>query len=174
MRTLHARLVAPVLIFGVLSSFGCDDNGSATRLFNGGSGPSPLSSAPLVSRGAMVEPATIQAQRARDAICPTQPPFFAPFNVVFHGDGRSNLFLSSVQMQFVDLAEIRSGVRTLGRPELDARFGSTTIPAFGTRVFPFSFPFGCVGGPGGTLTVIVLAGDSGGRENRTVTRLAIR
>ena len=85
------------------------------------------------------------------------------------------MFLSDVQMQFVDTAGIRSGTLRLGRPELATRFGSTTFPAFGTRTFPFSFPFGCGGFlPTGTLTVIVLAGDSRGREHRTVAHLPVR
>ena len=87
----------------------------------------------------------IQAQRVGDAFCPGRPPFLAPFNVVMQGDGRPDVFLSDVQMQFVDTAGIRSGTLRLGRPELATRFGSTTFAAFGTRTFPFSFPFGCGG-----------------------------
>lgn len=174
MQILQLRVVAPLLVFGLLTTVGCEDNGSTTLLFNGGTGPSPRSDPQFVSRGVMVQPTSIQAHRVGDPLCPAHPPFLAPFNVVFQGDGRSDVFLSSVQMQFVDLAEMRAGVTTLGRPELDVRFGSTALPAFGTRVFPFSFPFGCAGLPGGTLTVIVVAGDSNGHERRTVTRIPVR
>lgn len=186
MSILHRRLVAPLLVLGVLSSVGCG-NGSNALLINGGVGPSPLPSGPFtrgdllpqppgsfVSRGVMVQPALIQAQRVTTPFCPVVPPFVAPFSIVFVGDGRSDLFLSSVQMQFVDLAEIRSGVSTLGRPELAVRFGSTVIPTFGTRAFPLTFPFGCDVSSIGTLTVIVIAGDSRGRETRTVRQLSIR
>lgn len=174
MQILQLRAVAPLLVFVLLTTAGCEDNGSKTLLFNGGTGPSPRSDPQFVSRGVMVQPTSIEAHRVGDPLCPAHPPFLAPFNVVFEGDGRSDVFLSSVQMQFVDLAEMRAGVTTLGRPELDARFGSTTLPAFGTRVFPFSFPFGCAGLPGGTLTVIVHSGDSSGRESRTVRRIRVR
>ena len=189
MPILHGRMLAPVFILGVLSSFGCDGNGSESDLVNG-VGPSPLASEPFDSRGVgprspssglfvnrldMVQPALIRAQRVGDAFCPGRPPFLAPFNVVMQGDGRPDVFLSSVQMQFVDSFGIRAGTMTLGRPELATRFGSTTFPAFGTRTFPFSFPFGCGSFlPGGTLTVVVLAGDSRGREHRTVAHLPVR
>jgi hypothetical protein len=80
-----------------------------------------------------------------------------------------------VQMQFVDLAEIRAGTATLGRPELAVQFGTTAIPTVGTRAFPFAFPFGCnVLQPTGTLTVVVVIGDSRGREARAVKQLTVR
>jgi hypothetical protein len=206
---LQIRAVAPLLVFVVLSSAGCDDSGSNTLLFNGGVGPSPTSSSLIVtrpdvsvppssptvgipptlnapptlgfpppstfvSRGVFVQPAAIQARRVGAGVCPVQQPFLAPFNLVFVGDGTSDLFLSSVQMQLVDLAEIRAGTATLGRPELAVQFGTTTIPTFGTRAFPFAFPFGCNGLSTGTLTVIVVVADSRGREARTVRQLAVR
>ena len=189
MRILHARMLAPVVVLGVLSSLGCDGSGSAGNLVNG-TGPSPFPSEPFDSRGValrprssalfvngsdMVEPDLVRAQRVGDAFCPGRPPFLAPFNVVMQGDGRPGLFLSDVQMQFVDTAGIRSETLRLGRPELATRFGSTTFPAFGVRTLPFSFPFGCGNFlPTGTLTVMVLAGDSRGREERTVAHLRTR
>jgi hypothetical protein len=189
MPILHARVLAPLFIFGVLSSFGCDDNGSPSASlnavgpspFSSGSfdsrrfGPRPPSSGLFVNRATMVQPVLIQAQRVDDAFCPGRPPFLAPFNVVVQGDGRSDVFLSDVQMQFVDTAGIRAGTLRLGRPELAVRFGSTTFPAFGTRTLPFSFPFGCASGlTSGTLSVIVVAGDMRGREHRTVAHLPVR
>ena len=84
MRILHARRRAPLFIVGVLSSFGCDGNGSAGDLVNS-VGPSPFASEPFDSRGVgsrpsssglfvngsdMVQPALIQAQRVGDAFCP--------------------------------------------------------------------------------------------------------
>jgi len=188
MRILHACMLAPVVVLGVLSSFGCDSDDSPTEL--NAAGPSPFASGPFDSRGIgsrpsssglfvngsdMVEPGFVRAQRVGEAFCPGRPPFLAPFNVVMQGDGRPDLFLSDVQMQFVDTAGIRSETLRLGRPELATRFGSTTSPAFGIRTFPFSFPFGCGGFlPTGTLTVIVVSGDSRGREERTVARLPVR
>lgn len=189
MAILHARVLAPLFIFGVLSSFGCDDNASSSASlsavgpspFSSGSfdsrgfGPRPPSSGLFVNRATMVQPVVIEVQRVDDAFCPGRPPFVAPFNVVLQGDGRSDLFLSNVQMQFVDTTGIRSGTLAFGRPELAVRFGSTTFPAFGTRALPFSFPLGCASGlTSGTLSVIVVAGDTRGREHRTVSHLRVR
>ena len=213
MTILQIRSVAPLLVVALLSSLGCENDGSGsnTLLFNGGVGPSPTSSnlivrrpdvavppssptlgipptlnAPpilgfpprsttLVNRGVFVGPDSIRAQRVATAFCPVQVAFVAPFNVVFQGDGTtSDLFLSSVQMQFVDLAEIRAGTRTLGRPELAVQFGTTAIPTFGTRAFPFAFPFACNVLPTGTLTVVVVVGDSRGREATTFRQLVVR
>ena len=214
MTILQIRAAAPLLVAALLSSLGCENDGSGsnTLLFNGGVGPSPTSSslivkrpdvsaappgsiAPtlglpptlnvpptlgfpppsttLVNRGVFVGPDSIQAQRVATAFCPIQA-FVAPFNVVFTGDGRSDLFLNTVQMQFVDLAEIRAGTRTLGRPELAVQFGTTAIPAVGTRAFPFAFPFACDVLPTGTLTVIVVVADSRLREATTVRQLVVR
>ena len=212
MTILQIRPVAPLLVVALLSSLGCENDGSGsnTLLFNGGVGPSPTSSnlivrrpdvavppsspglglpptlnAPptlgfpppsttLVNRGVFVGPGSIQARRVATAFCPIQVAFVAPFNVVFTGDGTSDLFLSSVQMHFVDLAEIRAGTRTLGRPELAVQFGTTAIPAFGTRTFPFAFPFACDVLPTGTLTVVVVVADSRLREATTVRQLVVR
>jgi hypothetical protein len=187
MRTLHARMLAPVVVLGALSSFGCDGNDSV--LVNS-AGPSRFASEPFDSRGMaprpsssrlyvnsadMVQPGLVRAQRVGEALCPGRPPFVAPFNVVMQGDGRPDMFLSDVEMQFVDTAGIRSETLRFGRPELATRFGSTTFPATGIRTLPFSFPFGCGSFlPTGTLTVIVIAGDSRGREERTVARLPVR
>jgi hypothetical protein len=209
---LQIRAVAPLLVIALLSTLGCENDGSGsnTLLFNGGVGPSPTSSSLIitrpdatlppsvsptlglpptlnappnlifsppstfVSRGAFVDPVAIRAQRVGAAFCPVQQPFIAPFNLVFVGDGTSDVFLSSVQMQFVDLAEIRAGTATLGRPELAVQFGTTAIPTFGTRAFPFAFPFGCNTQSIGTLTVVVVIADSRGREARAVKQLVVR
>lgn len=173
MRILHARSVVPILLLSVLPVIGCDDDGRRTLLFNGGFGPSHPPRDPFVSR-AVFQPDIAQAQRIGDAVCPAHPPLVAPFTVVFQGDGRTGVFLSDVQMQFVDAMGVRAGSMTLGGPELSARFGSTALPVAGTRTFPFVFPFGCIGLPAGTLTVIVVTDDGSGRRDRTVGRLDIR
>jgi hypothetical protein len=181
-------MLTPLFLLGVLSSLGCDDNGSATDLVS--VGPSPFASEPFdrrgvgarppspglfVNRSDMVQPTVVLAQRIDDALCPARPPLLAPFNVVLRGDGTPNVFLSDVHMQFVDTAGTLAGTLRLGRPELAVRFGSTTVPAFGTRTLPFSFPFGCASGlTSGTLRVIVVEGDTRGRERRTVRHLAVR
>ena len=175
MPTVHARLWAPLLVFLALSTAGCDSD-RKTLLLNGGPPlvfPTSLSD-PFGVGGVAVQPALIQAQRVSASVCPGIPPFLAPFNVVARGDGRPDVFLSDVQMQFVDPFGVRAGAMVIGSPELATRFGSTIIPAFGTREFPFSFGFGCSSVSTGTLTVVLLTSDSHGREDRTVRHIDIR
>ena len=243
MPILRRRLVAPILIVGVLSSLGCEDTDRRTLLFNGGVGPSLTSGVdpvfrdtgtsffrdndgpffdsddgpffhdeqgfrrphlPLfVSRGVQVGPTLVQPQLVNNVVCPVNTSvvsvgngavvpvnpaisplspatfpvsaaFIAPVNVAVTGNGRSDLFLSDVQMQFVDPFGVRSGAVVNGQPEISTRFGTTTIPTSGVRTFPFDFPFGCTTVPSGTLTVVVFIGDSLGRDSRSVRNLTVR
>lgn len=168
------KFVALPCVLGALLSFGCDDPGDRNRGVNV-VGPSVLTPSPaLLSRAFLVQPAFIDPLLLAGAVCPTRPPFLAPLSVVFRGDGRSGLFLSQVHVQFVDRGGILGGSMMFGRTDLVHRFGSTTLPAFGTRFFPFEFPFGCVGLPTGMLTVVVLAGDARGRESSTRLQVPIR
>ena len=163
-------IVVPIL----LASFGCDDPGNQypgviVGGLSGFTGPSALLSSPF-----LVQPSFLDPLLVRGAACPAHPPLLAPLSLGFQGDGRSSLFLSSVHMQFVDRTGVTGGSMIFGRPDLEQRFGSIALPAFGTRFFPFEFPFGCVGLAAGTLSVTVFAGDSFGRESRTTLRVPVR
>ena len=163
-------IVVPIL----LASFGCDAPGNNhPGVIVAGSlmltGPSALLSPTFLVQPSFVDPLLI-----RGAVCPAHPPLLAPLSLGFQGDGRSSLFLSSVHMQFVDRTGVTGGSMIFARPDLEHRFGSIALPAFGTRFFPFEFPFGCIGSPSGTLTVSVLTGDSFGRESRTTLRVPVR
>jgi hypothetical protein len=163
-----------ILVPSLLASFGCNDPGNR----HGGVnvvGPSILT-APSVLRSAafVVQPSFLDPLRISGAVCPIRPPFLAPLSLGFRGDGRSGLFLSGVQMQFVDRTGILGGSMTFGRTDLVQRFGSIRLPTFGTHFFPFEFPFGCVGLPTGTLTVIVFMGESFGRESRATLHVPVR
>jgi hypothetical protein len=183
MSNRHSGYLAALFLLCGLSSYGCDDNGQTDLRRSGfgpsplafnGLGPSPLTSIDFFSRGVTFQPSVITAERLATSQCPTRPPFFAPVRFVVDGRGGSDVFLNQVHMQFVDRAGIAGGSITMERRELVRRFGSTRVPAFGARTFPFSFPFGCVGLPTGTLTVMVLAGDSLGREASTTAQLSVR
>ena len=168
----HRPLGATLLVAGALLSYGCDENGTTTRQVIGPSAIEPT--APFVSRATMVRPSFIGPAIVPGAVCPTHQPFLAPFSLSFEGDGRSDLSLMRLHMQFTDHVGVAGGSVTVGRTELVSRFGSTRLPAFGTRTLPFSFPFGCVGAPTGTLTVIVFAADSLGHENNSRVLIPIR
>ena len=167
----HRPLGATVVLAFSLLSYGCDENGTTRQIV----GPSRVgTTAAFVSRATLVQPSFSGPEIVPGAVCPTLPPFRAPVSLIFEGDGRSDLSLSRLHMQFTDHVGVAGESLTVGRTELQNRFGSTRLPAFGTRTLPFSFPFGCVGAPTGTLTVIVFAADSRGRENSSRVLIPIR
>lgn len=173
--TLRRRSLLPFVMMAALTQYACDDNGATPGV--NVVGPSrliPQSEFVNVARGALVRPAFIDSIFVPGGVCPTVPPLLAPFTVVFEGDGRSDRVFSQVHAQFVDHFGVLGGSMVLTQSQLATRFGSTTIPAFGTRVFPLSFPFGCVGAPTGLLTVVVLAVDGFGRETSSRTRVPVR
>ena len=158
-------------VIATLSSVGCDDNDNVVRRVDRiGTAPtlisfnpiqqSPGNSTDFFARGINLLPSLAPAQFLPGGVCPTRPPFQVPFNIVVTGQGRSDLFIDQVQMRFIDRTGVLGGSLTLARSELNARFGSTTVPAFSTRSFPLTLPFGCAGVPVGTLQVVVVTGDS--------------
>lgn len=167
---IRRALIAPFLCIplAALSSYGCDD-GSATRI-----GPSSVNTdARFVSRSVSV-PSEITAVAVPGAFCPTISPFLAPLSLVIRADAATDLLLHEVQLQFVDIAGVRGGFRTISGTELTTLFGSSLVPAFGTRTFPVSLPFGCVGARTGTMFIQVVAFDTAGRQDMTSMRVSVR
>jgi hypothetical protein len=163
-------LVAPCLCVSLaaLSSYGCDD-GTTTRI-----GPSSVKTdARFVSESVSV-PSEVSALAVPAAFCPFVSPFLAPVSVAIRAGGASGLQLRSMQLQFVDTLGVRGAFRTIDGAELTNMFGSTLVPAFGSRTFPVSLPFGCVGGATGTLFIQVAALDLSGRQSMTSVRVNVR
>ena len=171
--TTRNILFAPLVLFAVLLGYGCDtDDARIDQRI--GVGPSKVD-APFVNVLDSVSfPASIEPLVVSGALCPGIPPFLAPLSVAFHGDGQSGLSLSQVRMEFVDRTGLLGPSMTIPTPQLIDRFGSVGLPAFGTREFGFSFPFGCAGVPTGTLVVVLVVDDGFGRERRVTRRIAIR
>ena len=167
-----ARSLSPLILIAVLLSFGCEDSADVQ---SSGVGPSYISTSRLVSSQTVsIQPDIINAQFVPGAFCPTQPPFLAPVNLVFRVGTATDLFLNRIQMQFIDRAGTRGSFVAFTRQDLLSRFGSLMVPAFGTRTFPFAFPFGCVGLSSGLLNVVVFVVDPFGREESTTIRVSIR
>jgi hypothetical protein len=158
-----------------LSHYACDDNGATPSVNAVGPSPfRPRAGFVNVARGDLVQPSFIDPIFIPGGLCPSVPPFLAPFSVVFDGDGRSDRVFSQVHMQFVDHFGVLAGSMVLTQTQLATRFGSTTIPAFGTRAFPLSFQFGCVGTPTGLLTVTAFTVDGAGRETSSRAQVPMR
>jgi hypothetical protein len=167
-------LVAPLLCtsLAALSSYACDD-GNTTRL-----GPSTVRTE-TVHTGAFVSSLDsipnddIIAVAVPAAFCPFVSPFLAPANVVIRADAGRDLFLHDMSLQFVDTAGVHGAFRSINGAEVTSLFGSTRIPAFGTRTFPVSLPFGCVGGQTGTLFIQAVTLDSSGLQGLTSVRVNV-
>ena len=119
-----------------------------------------------------VESPVVEAVGLPDATCPG-PVFSVPFNVVVSADSQSDLFVTQMQMQFVDHTGVRSPERMVTRAALEERFGSTRVAASESRRFPLDFSLGCVGSPDGTLTIVIVFADSQ-RERQTSTIVNVR
>ena len=173
-------VVAVCLVFGL--AYGCDDDDSRRDRRNG-IAPSPLSFSgvgePAVngidffSRGVSLQPAVIAPQRVGGASCPNTAPFLLPFEIRAAGAG-AELFLSQIDMRFVDRSGVFGASRGIDRRELVELFGSTNIPLRGSRSFRLSLPFGCVGEPVGTLDVTVSMRDRDGRETKRSLSVPVR
>ena len=120
-----------------------------------------------------LESPSVQAVGLPDATCPG-PVFVAPFNVIVTADSRSDLFVTQMQMQFVDRTGIRSPERTITRAGLTDRFGTTRVGAAESRRFPLEFSLGCVGAPQGTLTIAIGLADSQRHERQTSVVMTVR
>ena len=120
-----------------------------------------------------VEAPEVQAVGLPDPTCPG-PLFSVPFNVVVSADSRSDLFVTQMQMQFVDRTGIRSPERTITRDGLIERFGSTRVAAAESRRFPLDFSLGCVSPPRGNLTILIGLVDSNQRERQTSVTTTVR
>jgi len=163
-------LIAPFLCVSLaaLSSYGCD-NGDATRI-----GPSSATTDARFVSSSVTVPNEVAILPVPAAFCPFASPFLIPASVVFRSSGATALQLLELQLRFVDGAGVTGAFRTFAGPELRTMFGSTLVPAFGTRTFPVSLPFGCVGGTTGTLFIQVAASDLTGRRNLSSVQLNVR
>ena len=167
-------LVAPFLCISLatLSSYGCDDGNAMSAAPSTVRAQTVQNEARFVNRLDSV-PHEISAVAVPAAFCPFVSPFLAPVNVVVSANS-SDLFLQDMQLQFFDIAGVRGGSRTINSSELLTLFPSMLIPAFGTRTFPVSVPFGCVGGQTGTLFIRVVTVDTSGRQDVGSVRVNVR
>jgi hypothetical protein len=162
------RLTA-FLVFTALSSYACDD-GNVTRI-----NPTRVdSNARFVNAAVAVRQFEISPVTVSGGLCPTVPPLLAPVDLVISADRTTDLRLRQVQLQFVDRFGTIGGFRSLDALDLAGLFGTTVVPALGTRTFPLSLPFGCVGAQIGALNVTVTASDVLGRESRTALQVPVR
>jgi hypothetical protein len=169
---MSIRRASSLLCLGlasVLFAVGCDD--SPTTIVDG---PTPARPGRGFASAEMsILPSQIQPVVIVGAACP-DPRFVAPFTLGLAGNGFTDQFLIQVDMQFVNRIGVTTPNLSIRREPLIERFGSTRIGALETRTFPLEFPFGCAGGPPGTLIVGVIVKDEQQRERRTTMTMPVR
>jgi hypothetical protein len=175
----ESRVFAALCLLVMVASYGCGEYRPArgvgpSPVSFGASDTSPVNSIDFFARGVSLQPASIIPQPVARPACPEHPPFRSAISIVANAHGASEIFLSHVEMQFVDRAGVVGGSMTFAEPQLVELFGSTRIPSFGSRSFPFSFGFGCAGNRAGTLAVIIVGRDSNGRERRVSLTRPVR
>jgi hypothetical protein len=123
----------------------------------------------LTSQSATFQSATLDvtvpgavSQTGRMVSCPASPPFTALVNLsVRAGDVRVTVV--EISLLFVDASGVRAPQVTLPAPVMTTQFGSALIEARSSRTFPLTLGLGCGTAPRGTVTVIVVTRDAGGR-----------
>ena len=153
-----------IVVVAIVVCSACDDDAS-----NSIGGVDTVRANSLV----FVEVPSVDAVGLPDATCPG-PVFVAPFSVIVNADSRSDLFVTGMQMQFVDRTGIRSPERTITRADLTDRFGSTRVGASESRRFPLDFSLGCIGAPQGTLFIGIGLVDSHQRQRQTSVVMTVR
>jgi hypothetical protein len=168
----HRLLAIALVLSAAFSSAACHDNGSGSSAL---AAPSAALQGPrFIARGDVVQPAVVDVHSIADPLCAPTPAFLAPFSLILGGGGVHDLVLSRIEMDFLDTTGARRGSFAIAQPEIVTRFGSTRIPAFGTRTFPLAFPLGCGGFFPGTLDVVVVTGDPDGRTTRRRFEIPVR
>lgn len=162
----HSRTAVLVvgLAMGSLVLAGCD---SRRGQFSVGDPVAPTSPAFSVSSTSSIAvhaaPLPLPLVPVTGFGCPFAQPFQAPFNLVIVGDHSVDFVLTQVQFSPFDLMGVPGDPLLISTNDLNARFGSTTIPAGTSRAFPFSPQFGCGLSHPGSLGIQVTLVDPFGR-----------
>lgn len=154
------------LVMAVMSTSACDSDGTG-----------PVYPSPLATVGAppsiSIQPSRIAAETVTHPSCPVIPPFIGSLNVHVQAVDFP-LSVSHVQMTFRDSDGLTAPAVTLPAPVLTRQFGSTLVEARSRRTFAFTFPFGCTTRRTGTLVVVVITTDPGGREITNELRVPVQ
>jgi len=155
-----------LVVVAVAAPLACDDGATTAICVTN-------PTAAFANSAVFVPAAIVQSLPVPNAACP-QSRFVAPFDLVISADGFSDVFLTRLQMQFADHAGALTPPTMITQPNLTMQFGSTRVPAAGSRTFPIQVPLGCTGVPPGTMHLVVFTTDSHQRERQTPLRVPVR
>jgi hypothetical protein len=115
----------------------------------------------------------IVAQPVARPFCPTVAPFFVPFTVVINPNGVAGVVVTSLQMQFTDIAGTHMPSVTIPAPVPTQEFGTELTNARELR-FPLSLGIGCGVGRSGVITVGFDATDRRGKKSSGQTKITVQ
>jgi hypothetical protein len=165
------RHIALALLFGAaLIAASCGDSNLPTTPTTFGVAGSSSSSS-NVSISALSN--NIVAQPVVRPFCPTVSPFVVPFTVVVNTNGTAGVVVTSLNMQFTDLAGTHQPSITVPMPVPIQEFGTELTNARDLR-FPLRLGIGCGVGRSGVIVVSFDATARGGQKSSGQTKITVQ
>jgi len=161
-------VIVVALTSAALLSTACDSDNEDRRGPLQPTGISSFASSPDLA--VTVRPTSLVRRPVVGAQCPFRHPFSVPLEVLIESTSESSVFLNRVEFRFVDSSGVAGPQVATGQPALERQFGHVGLPTQSSRVFPFSFEFGCGTLPHGRIHVDIETIDPGHRsEKRSFT-----
>jgi len=166
-RRRHIALA--LLVSAALTAASCGDSNLPTTPTTFGVAGSSSSS--NVSISALSD--NIVARPVATPFCPTVSPFIVPFTVVVNPNGTAGLVITSLNMQFTDLAGTHQPSVSVPMPIPTQEFGTELTNARDLR-FPLSLGIGCGVGRSGVIVVSFDGTDQRGKKSSGQTRITVQ
>ena len=164
------HLALALLVGAALIAVSCGDSNLPTTPTTFGVAGSSSSSS-NVSISALSD--NIVAQPVARPFCPTVTPFIVPFTVVVSTNGTTGVVVTSINMQFTDIAGTHQPSVTVPMPVPIQEFGTELTNARDLR-FPLSLGIGCGVGRSGVIVVSFDATDRRGKKSSGQTRITVQ
>jgi hypothetical protein len=167
----RCHVALAVLASAALAAVSCSDSNLPTTPTTFGVAGSSSSSSSNVSINALVD--NIVAQPIARPFCPTVSPFTVPFTVVVNPNGATGVVVTSLTMQFTDIAGTHLPSITIPAPVPIQEFGTELTNARDLR-FPLSMGIGCGVGRSGVIVVSFDATDQRGKKSSGQTKITVQ
>jgi hypothetical protein len=166
----RCHIARALLIGAALIAAACGDSNLPTTPTTFGVAGSSSSSS-NVSISALSD--NIVAQPVVRPFCPTVTPFVVPFTVVVNPNGNVGVVVTSINMQFTDLAGTHQPSVTVPMPVPIQEFGTELRNARELR-FPLRLGIGCGVGRNGVIVVGFDGTDQSGKKSSGQTKITVQ
>jgi hypothetical protein len=169
-RSNRRRHISRALLLGAaLIAASCGDSSLPTNPTTFGVAGSSAPSS--VSINALSD--NIVALPVATPFCPTVSPFIVPFTVVVNPNGTAGFVVTSLNMQFTDLAGTHQPTINVPAPIPTQEFGTELTNARDLR-FPLTLGIGCGVGRSGVIVVSFDGTDQRGKKSSGQTRITVQ